>query len=63
MTKKDYIAIARAIRNRSFMLCIVYSEHDSDRVIKVDDVVDLLSEVMRTDNPLFNAEKFKAACK
>jgi len=49
MTKKDYIAIAKALKNLDF-----------DKETK-EKIADVLSEVFKRDNPRFDNERFHKA--
>jgi len=53
MTKKDYIKLAKLIKDKST---------GNDTHIFVDDLVDGLCDILAEDNPRFDADKFKAAC-
>lgn len=54
MTKKYYIAIARALNQTMW-------DKDADPAT-VTAVMVRLAEVFRDDNPLFDAQRFYAAC-
>ena len=56
MTRKDYIAIAGAIRKSAEQV----AEHEME--YPICEVVNRLCEVLRYDNPRFNADKFRKAC-
>ena len=54
MTRKDYIAIARALNN-----CMHHHECDPETVVMV---AQELSTVLANDNPLFDYRRFIDAC-
>ena len=56
MTKKDYIAIAGAIRKSAEQV----AEHEME--YPLCEVVNRLCDVLRWHNPRFNAAKFREAC-
>jgi hypothetical protein len=60
MTKKDYIIIARAIREAMALRDEALSLHPQTMAIKT--VCYTLIKEMQKDNPRFEASKFLAAC-
>ena len=62
MTKKDYIAIARALKNAPLMDSRLFVGGFSDRkFIELPDVVAALATVFKQDNSKFDADRFKDA--
>lgn len=60
MTRKDYIALARAISGVTAQLSTVTHEAESYRVMF--DLVDSLAMTLKADNANFDVDKFKTAC-
>ena len=56
MTKKNYIAIAEVIKSAR-------SKRWETGYVMENYITDELIQIFKTDNPLFNAEKFKEATK
>ena len=56
MTRKDYIAIAGAIRKSAERV----AEHEME--YPLCEVVNRICEVLHNDNPRFDAAKFRKAC-
>ena len=56
MTRKDYRAIAGAIRKSAEQV----AEHEME--YPICEVVNRLCEVLRYDNPRFDADRFRGAC-
>ena len=54
MSRKDYILIAKAIKNLDL---------GNDMEYIKDMIITCFSHHLRKDNPLFNAAKFQEACK
>ena len=50
MTKKDYVIIAKCIREA------LYRDGEWETL---DELREIMEEAFKADNPLFNAEKFK----
>lgn len=61
MSKKDYIAIARAIHSTREM---IYRDpsHDEVRNALLADVADRLSDIFKADNSAFDRSLFLEAC-
>ena len=57
MTRKDYEAIANAIRTARGAAFTQYG-----RDAQVDEVIRLIGDAMQADNPRFSRTKFKDAC-
>jgi hypothetical protein len=57
MTRKDYEAVAIAISK--------YCDETESamRLDTVEDIVEILAEIFATDNPRFNTDKFRQACR
>ena len=64
MTKKEYKAIAAALRNvyEANVLPSDNSEHMSDKSLMFANVLTAFCQVMRDDNAKFAADKFIDAC-
>ncbi len=62
MHKKDYISIAKAIRNNNFPIKWGGARKVIRKVIDFDDFVDCLIDIFEEDNPLFDRDKFIEAC-
>jgi hypothetical protein len=66
MHKRDYKAIAQAIKHNTTTQiikkgCVVYvTEYP---VIEASTFIDGLCDILKSDNPLFDKEKFVEACK
>ena len=58
MTRKDYVAIANAIKNRKIEAGLIGT---CVEVVPLDDFIEIFSEIAKTDNPIFDKAKFKAA--
>ena len=65
MTRKDYEAIAKALRDYTEEVFANPSTLGAGMIRKdtLDDIIEVLSEVFVTDNPNFNATKFRQACR
>ena len=65
MTRKDYEAIAKALRDYTEEVSANPSTLGAGMIRRdtLDDIIEVLSEVFVTDNPNFNATKFRQACR
>lgn len=64
MTKKDYQAIAQAIKENLTPLNKYFAANvDMDGICKVNGFINALCNILKADNPRFNADKFREACK
>jgi hypothetical protein len=63
MTRKDYEAVARSIRDYLSLPDLAPATQEN-RIRKntIDDVIDILSEVFEADNRAFDASRFRSAC-
>jgi hypothetical protein len=61
MTKKDYILIAKVLKEARKLPIMIY-ETDKPQVNHDDLLATLLVTELRKDNPKFNEEKFLTAC-
>ena len=61
MTRKDFKAIARAIKNNSKI--VVFENNTNAHIIDKDTLINDLCVVFSAINPLFNKSKFVDACK
>lgn len=55
MTRKDYVAIAAAIRKE-----VIYSGSETTTALK--SVADSIADIMKRDNPRFDRSRFIDAC-
>ena len=56
MTRKDYVAIARAIYQTR------QDRHDGVATMTLESVAERIATVMEVDNPRFDRERFIKAC-
>jgi hypothetical protein len=64
MTRKDYEAIASRLkdyRKNTRALFPDYAEAKPHKLQAIDEIVEILSSVFATDNPRFDADKFRKA--
>ena len=57
MTRKDYIKIARIIKDNK-----LYTNNSTRKILKHDSLIDDLCCMFKLDNSLFNSDRFKKAC-
>jgi len=62
MTKKDYIKIAKLIKENTINLCEVYNDDINRFYISRDNIIDGLCEIFLEDNERFKKDVFKKAC-
>lgn len=62
MTRKDYVAIARAIESIDLEKSEYAVKNDYEVFATLNLVIDALAEVMKADNPNFDPHKFREAC-
>jgi len=66
MTRKDYIAMAEAIKLAKWHNCLVNSEHHAAANKVLDtarkDFADMFASIAQRDNPRFDKGRFMAAC-
>ena len=56
MTKKDYVALAAAIRNMPVLV-------DTDAWVKTSDIISAIADVLAADNSSFDRDRFVAAAR
>ena len=63
MTRKDYEAVARSIRDYLSLPDLAPATQEN-RIRKntIDDVIDILSEVFESENSSFDSSRFRSAC-
>lgn len=62
MTKQDYIALAKIIKeNSSYAVTNVYDLLPT-RVMETNKFLDDLCQTLKADNPRFDEDKFRKAC-
>ena len=57
MTRKDYIKIARIIKDNK-----LYTNNSTRKILKFDSFINDLSDVLKQDNNLFDRQRFIQAC-
>jgi hypothetical protein len=64
MTRKDYEAIAKALRTYSEDIEATGATMETrHRLDTMDDVVEILVDIFTEDNPAFNPARFREACR
>ena len=57
MTRKDYIKIARIIKDNK-----LYTNNSTRKILKHDSLINDLCDMLKQDNKLFDVARFKEAC-
>jgi hypothetical protein len=59
MTKQDYIKLSTAIKSHT---SLIKEKDDSQQLIRKDDFIMDLCDILLEDNPRFDIQKFIEAC-
>lgn len=63
MTRKDYVAVARALATTKPEISVMLHGDSYEKVKTArQDIIDRIADVFAADNPRFNRKRFYSAC-